>query len=106
MAEELGVELNTIHIPSDFIARYDSEMGSNLLGDKSHSVIFDNTKITPKNKEVIQEFLQVYDVKPATKVLFLEGIGRFLEKTQDITKDMHDRKKINRIFYELVYECK
>jgi nucleoside-diphosphate-sugar epimerase len=45
MAEALGVSLNALHIPSDFIARHDPEMGANLLGDKSHSVIFDNSKI-------------------------------------------------------------
>jgi nucleoside-diphosphate-sugar epimerase len=34
-----------IHIPSEVIAKFDSEWGSGLLGDKSHSMIFDNTKI-------------------------------------------------------------
>lgn len=52
MAEELGVELNAVHIPSDFIARYNPEHGAGLLGDKSHSVIFDNSKI----KKLVPEF--------------------------------------------------
>jgi len=34
-----------IHVPSDVIAAFDAEWGSSLLGDKSHSMIFDNTKI-------------------------------------------------------------
>jgi nucleoside-diphosphate-sugar epimerase len=34
-----------IHVPSDVIASYDAEWGSSLLGDKSHSMIFDNAKI-------------------------------------------------------------
>jgi len=34
-----------IHIPSDLIAAYNSEIGDGLLGDKSHSMIFDNSKI-------------------------------------------------------------
>jgi nucleoside-diphosphate-sugar epimerase len=45
MAEELGVELKAVHIPSDFIAKYNPEHGAGLLGDKAHSVIFDNSKI-------------------------------------------------------------
>ncbi len=34
-----------IHIPSDFIGRFDPFQIGNLLGDKAVSVIFDNTKI-------------------------------------------------------------
>ena len=45
MANELGVKLNAVHIPSDFIARFDPDYGAGLLGDKAHSVIFDNSKI-------------------------------------------------------------
>jgi len=52
MADELGVKLNAVHIPSDFIAKYNPEHGAGLLGDKSHSVIFDNSKI----KKMVPEF--------------------------------------------------
>lgn len=45
IAEAAGVEARKIHIPSDFIATFDAEWGAGLLGDKSHSVIFDNSKI-------------------------------------------------------------
>ncbi|HEY5959881.1 MAG TPA: hypothetical protein VIV60_25175, partial [Polyangiaceae bacterium] len=34
-----------VHIPSDFIAAVEPSMGPGLLGDKSHSAIFDNSKI-------------------------------------------------------------
>jgi len=34
-----------VHIPSDLIAAYDPEIGAGLLGDKSHSMVFDNSKI-------------------------------------------------------------
>lgn len=40
-----GVEPNIIHIPSDFINAIDPEIGEGLLGDKSSSVVFDNSKI-------------------------------------------------------------
>ncbi len=34
-----------VHVPSDVIARHDAEWGASLLGDKAHSMIFDNAKI-------------------------------------------------------------
>jgi len=40
-----GVEPKLVHIPSDVIARHNKEMGASLLGDKTHSMIFDNSKI-------------------------------------------------------------
>jgi nucleoside-diphosphate-sugar epimerase len=45
IADAVGMKANIIHIPSDFIMNYDSDTGVGLLGDKAHSVIFDNTKI-------------------------------------------------------------
>ena len=41
----LGVEPNIVHIPSDLIAAYDPDSAGGLLGDKAHSVVFDNAKI-------------------------------------------------------------
>jgi nucleoside-diphosphate-sugar epimerase len=41
----LGVEPNIVHVPSDAIARELPEIGDGLLGDKAHSVVFDNTRI-------------------------------------------------------------
>ena len=45
IAEALGVEAIIVHIPSDFIARVAPELSGSLLGDKTWSVVFDNTKI-------------------------------------------------------------
>jgi hypothetical protein len=42
-----------VHVPSDFIARFDQDWGDGLLGDKAHSMIFDNTKI----KRLVPDFL-------------------------------------------------
>jgi nucleoside-diphosphate-sugar epimerase len=44
-AEAFGADLQGVHVPSEVIARYDSDWGASLLGDKTHSVIFDNSKI-------------------------------------------------------------
>ena len=34
-----------VHVPSDAIAAADPEWGAGLLGDKAHSMVFDNTKL-------------------------------------------------------------
>jgi len=44
-AQAAGVEPRLVHVPSDLIARHDPEAVGSLLGDKSHSLVFDNTKI-------------------------------------------------------------
>ncbi len=52
VAQVAGVKANVIHIPSEIIARYDTEWGDSLLGDKTHSMIFDNSKI----KRIVPNF--------------------------------------------------
>ena len=41
----LGVIPRLVHVPSDAIAAADPEWGAGLLGDKTHSMVFDNSKI-------------------------------------------------------------
>jgi len=48
-ADVIGVKANIIHIPSDFIYRFDKDWGEGLLGDKAHCMIFDNSKIKQLN---------------------------------------------------------
>jgi nucleoside-diphosphate-sugar epimerase len=45
IAEALGVEANIVHVASDFIARVAPQLAGSLLGDKTWSVVFDNSKI-------------------------------------------------------------
>ena len=45
LAEAVGIEANIIHISSDFIVNCEKSLLGSLLGDKSYSVIFDNSKI-------------------------------------------------------------
>ena len=45
MADAAGTNAEIVHVTSDEIARADAELGASLLGDRSHSVIFDNTKV-------------------------------------------------------------
>lgn len=53
IARAAQAEARLVHIPSELIAAYDPSWGSSLLGDKSHSMIFDNTKI----KRMIPDFV-------------------------------------------------
>jgi nucleoside-diphosphate-sugar epimerase len=45
MATALGVPAKLVHVPSDAIAAADPEWGAGLLGDKAHSMVFDNSKL-------------------------------------------------------------
>ncbi len=52
LADALSVPAKIVHIPSDTIAKFDPDWGDSLLGDKTHSVIFDNSKI----KRLVPDF--------------------------------------------------
>jgi nucleoside-diphosphate-sugar epimerase len=45
LGSALGVTPRIVHVPSDVIAARDPEWGEGLLGDKAHSMVFDNSKI-------------------------------------------------------------
>ncbi|MBN1647679.1 MAG: NAD-dependent epimerase/dehydratase family protein [Spirochaetales bacterium] len=45
VARAAGAVLDPVYIPSEVINRYDPDWGAGLLGDKTHSMIFDNSKI-------------------------------------------------------------
>jgi hypothetical protein len=47
------VKAKLVHVPSEVIAREHPDWGAGLLGDKSHSVIFDNTKV----KRLVPDFV-------------------------------------------------
>lgn len=51
-ANAAGVEPKLVHVPSPLINAFDPEWGAGLLGDKAHSVIFDNAKV----KRLVPDF--------------------------------------------------
>ena len=55
LADALGVTPDLVHVASDTIARTIPEWGPGLIGDKAHSVVFDNTKV----KSVVPEYTAV-----------------------------------------------
>ena len=64
--QALGLEPNVIHIASDLIAAYHPPSLGSLVGDKSNSVVFDNSKI--------KRFVHDY----ACEVNWAEGVRRAL----------------------------
>lgn len=67
-----------VHIPSELIAAYSPNLGAGLLGDKSHSMIFDNTKIKRVVPDFVasipfsqgaREIMEWYDEKPSRQVI-------------------------------------
>lgn len=52
LAAAAGTEAKLVHVPSSVINAFDPDWGAGLLGDKAHSMIFDNSKI----KSVVPEF--------------------------------------------------
>lgn len=54
VAKAAGVdEVQMVHVPSAFIHAFDKDWGAGLLGDKTYSVFFDNTKI----KRLVPDFV-------------------------------------------------
>ncbi len=66
VAQAAGVEAHLVHVPSELIARYDPEWGASLLGDKAHSMVFDNRKI----RQLVPQF------KPT--IPFWQGAGEIM----------------------------
>ncbi len=81
LADELQVTPNLVHIPSEIIAQYDSEIGDGLLGDKMHSMIFDNSKI----KRFVPDFNPKISFRQGAK----EIISWFRENTMHQQPDEH-----------------
>ncbi len=88
VAGAAGVTTELVHVPSDVIARYDPEWGAGLLGDKAHSVIFDNTKIkriAPDFNPTIsfargaEEIMAWYDADPARQGID-EDVDRLIDQ--------------------------
>jgi nucleoside-diphosphate-sugar epimerase len=77
LAAALGVTARLVHVPSDAIAAADPEWGASLLGDKAHSMVFDNAKLrglVPGWRAVIpfergvREIVEWYLADPARQV--------------------------------------
>jgi len=79
LADAAGVEADIVHVPSEVLARYDAEIGASLLGDKTHSMIFDNSKI----RALVPEF--------EAKIPFTEGAREIIDwYEEDVSRQIVD----------------
>jgi nucleoside-diphosphate-sugar epimerase len=88
LAAALGVTARLVHVPSDAIAAAEPDWGAGLLGDKAHSMVFDNTKvrsIVPGWRAVIpfergaREIVEWYLADPARQVTDV-GLDAVMDK--------------------------
>jgi nucleoside-diphosphate-sugar epimerase len=79
MAHAAGVDApDLVHVPSEAIHAVDADWGSGMLGDKAHSMIFDNTKIKQLVPDFVartpfsagaREIIEWFDADPARKAV-------------------------------------
>jgi nucleoside-diphosphate-sugar epimerase len=78
LANAAGVTPQVVHVPSDAIAEADAEWGAGLLGDKAHSMMFDNSKVkalvpgwvaTVPFWRGAREIVEWFDADPARQVV-------------------------------------
>ncbi|QNE34831.1 SDR family oxidoreductase [Leifsonia shinshuensis] len=67
LAEALGVEAELVHVASETIAAVIPDLGPGLLGDKAHSMHFDNAKV----KALVPEY--------QARVTFAHGAGEIVD---------------------------
>jgi nucleoside-diphosphate-sugar epimerase len=94
VAAAAGVELNAVHIASDRLASYDAEWGAGLLGDKAHSVIFDNSKI----KRLVPEF--------DARIPFAQGAREIVEWADATPAAQVINDEINALHERIIAEYK
>src|SRR5918997_941349 len=95
VGDAAGVEPRLVHIPSEDIATADPKWGAGLLGDKAHSMIFDNSKVrrlVPDYVAVVgfhqgaAEIVEWYDADPSR-----QGVNPAMDATMDQLVAAHRR---------------
>ncbi|HET9956890.1 MAG TPA: SDR family oxidoreductase [Polyangiaceae bacterium] len=91
VARAAGTRAELVHVPSEVIATHDPEWGASLLGDKTHSMVFDNTKIkrlVPDYRasipfsQGVHEIVGFYDQNPQHRQIDRE-LDRLMDKLID-----------------------
>ena len=88
VAQAAGTTAQLVHVPSEVVAAYDASWGAGLLGDKAHSMIFDNSKLkraVPAYVATIpfargaEEIMAWFDADPSRQVVDTE-LDRLMDK--------------------------
>ena len=92
IAQELNVTPQLVHVSSEIIAKYDAGIGAGLLGDKQHSMIFDNSKI----KMLVPEF--------NPRIKFKEGAKEIVAWYKENTMQQPPDEGINRLMDRIIQD--
>lgn len=87
-----GVTPKLVHVPSEVIASYIPEIGDGLLGDKMHSMIFDNSKI----KNAVPEF--------GCKIPFEEGVKDLVDWYTSNQSDKTINSELDSMFDKIIFD--
>ncbi len=90
LADALGVEADLVHVASETIARAHPPLGPGLVGDKAHSMVFDNSKV----KALVPEF--------ATTVAFSDGARMIVDWFLAHPENQKEDPELHALFDRLV----
>lgn len=99
LADAAHTTAELVHVPSETIAAVDAEWGGSLVGDKMHSLVFDNAKVkrfVPGWEATIpfssgaREILAYYDEHPAERVVDA-ALDRTMDRLIEQTKSLGPR---------------
>lgn len=83
-----GTKANIVHVPSELIARFDPDWGAGLLGDKTHSMIFDNSKI----KRLVPDYVaSIPFSRGAEEIMAWYNADPGRRKVNEEVNALHDR---------------
>ena len=101
VARAAGTTAQLLHVPSELIVAFDPGWGAGLLGDKAHSMIFDNSKIKRTVPEYVatipfsrgaEEIMAWYDADPARQVVN-EDLDRLMDRIVEASQSIYPAHK-------------
>jgi nucleoside-diphosphate-sugar epimerase len=92
VGDAVGMKPNIVHIASDFIGSYDDHLRDGLIGDKSNSVIFDNTKI----KKYVPDF--------AATIPFCKGIREVINWFEEDETRQIIKSESNNLIDQIIFD--
>lgn len=90
VARAAGISPQILHVTSQEIAAHDADFGAGLLGDKSHSLIFDNSKI----RRLVPEYV--------CRTSLADGAAEALDWYRGHADQVRSEPRIDELFDELV----
>ena len=97
LADVAKTKADIVHLPSEIIAKHDRDWGDSLVGDKTHSMIFDNSKVkrlVPGWEAQIpfsrgaEEIMAYYDADPIRQVVD-KAFDATMDKLVEVARRLH-----------------